>query len=566
MYKKILLASAIAAASAGAQAATWGTPAAGGISAATFSKAPIHTKEGVVNYTAAAGVQLATAPVILGASYAVNDEITFTYNVDKATGYNFPTSFRSWANSGTAKTDVENNGAITIAATRMSLQDTGDIAGQSDIIVGDTFTAADATGANADAVFTVVALTGGGTGSIDITPSIIIADEAVLTWGSTTGRYIDFGLTSSTASAATYRVTGVQAVSGTKTSTVGAQIFAPGMVVKPASLTAAGVATVSFSAKTATGTAMDTLATSATVGSAIGQYNLTIDAKLDAVVDVEQARKALVGGSPTVSSDVLGITLTTGSGVNGVLGALNTAGAVTPAAVTARVGSIDKVTHTINGDFAFADNSLTTAGITSTTLFACDGTSTVEAVASTGLSVTSVDTTIETMDCTLLKDQAAAVIPNQAFSGSSKKQWTSNSIATGTATDTWASLGAWTLNGASITAYGVPMGSAVSRFLWVNNKGTDAAVATYTAVMNGSSYGPYALGTIPGKTSMSVGGLIDTDLGARGIYIAPSSRANITVDAPVKSADVTMSASYKHNADKDRLAIETSDSVDGTAK
>jgi hypothetical protein len=565
MYKKILLASAIAAASAGAQAATWGTAAVGGISAAVYTKAPIHTKEGIVNYTAAAGVQLGTAPLVLGASYAVNDEITFTYNVDKATGYNFPTSFRSWANDGTVKTDVKIDDSSNFSNVSAITVDDGTTDGQSDIIVGDTFTAADATGATAGSTFTVTG-TGGVAGAITVTPNITILDNKVLVWGSTTGRYIDFGLTSSTASSATYRVTGVQAVSGTKTSTVGGQIYAPAMLVKPTSLAAAGVATVSFSAKTATGTAMDALATAYTVGSAIGQYNVTVDQKLDAVVDVEQARKALVGGTPTASTDVLGFTLTAGTGVDGVKGALDTSGALTSAAVTTRVGSSDKVTHTINGDFAFVDNSLTTAGITSTTALSCDGTTTVEAVATTGLAVSVVDTGIETIDCTFTKDQAAGVIPNQAFSGTSKKQWTSNAIATGTTTDTWASLGAWTLNGASITAYGVPMGSAVSRFLWVNNKGTDAAVATYTAVMNGSSYGPYALGTIPGKTSMSVGGLIDTDLGARGIYIAPSSRANITVDAPVKSADVTMSASYKHNADKDRLAIETSDSVDGTAK
>ena len=564
MYKKILLATAICAASTGAQAATWGTTAVGGISAAAFTGAVTHTDEGIVNYTAAAGVQLSTAPLVLGASYAVNDEITFTYNVEKATDYNFPTSFRSWSNSGTVKTDVVVAAAITASATRITIDD-GTTAGQTDIVVGDTFTSAVST--PAATVFTVTGLTGGGSGSIDFTPAITaIANNAAIVWGSTTVRYVDFGLTSSTATTATYRVTAVEAVSGTKQSTVGGQIYAPAILAKPVSLTAAGTATVAFSAKTATGTAMDVLATTSTIGKAIGQYNLTIDTKLDAVVDVEQARKALVGGTSTASTDVLGITITSGAGVAGQKGALSTSGVLSTAAVTAVVGSADKATHTFNGDFAFADNSLTAAGITSTTLLSCDGTATVEALNATGLSATVVDTTIETIDCTFTKDQAAAVIPNQSFSGTSKKQWTSNSLTTGTATDTWTSLGAWTLNGASITAYGVPMGSSVSRFLWINNNGTEAAVATYTAVMNGSSYGPYALSTIAGKSSASVGGLIDIDLAARGIYIAPSSRANITIDAPVKSADVTMSASYKHNADKDRLAIETSDSVDGTAK
>ena len=109
------------------------------------------------------------------------------------------------------------------------------------------------------------------------------------------------------------------------------------------------------------------------------------------------------------------------------------------------------------------------------------------------------------------------------------------------------------------------MGSAVSRFIWVNNKGATAADFTYTATMNGSSYGPYSVATVAAKTAGSLGGLIDTDLASRGIYVAPSSRANITLTAPVKAADITVSASYKHIGDADRLALETSD-TDRTAK
>jgi len=60
---------------------------------------------------------------------------------------------------------------------------------------------------------------------------------------------------------------------------------------------------------------------------------------------------------------------------------------------------------------------------------------------------------------------------------------------------------------------------------------------------------------------VSVGGLIDTDLTARSIYVAPSSRANINVSAPVKANDITMSASYKHIGDADRLGLETSDTL-----
>ena len=105
------------------------------------------------------------------------------------------------------------------------------------------------------------------------------------------------------------------------------------------------------------------------------------------------------------------------------------------------------------------------------------------------------------------------------------------------------------------------MGDAVSRFLWISNGGTGSANMKYTITMNGSSYGPYTLATVPGKTAVSIASLIDADILNRSIYVAPNSRANINVSAPVKANDITVSASYKHIGDSDRLGLETSDSL-----
>ena len=176
-------------------------------------------------------------------------------------------------------------------------------------------------------------------------------------------------------------------------------------------------------------------------------------------------------------------------------------------------------------------------------------------------------TTLSADQAILLKaDQAAKVLPITSWSGKTTVTYTPATGAATTEVYTWADLGKWTLNGATVTAYGVPMGSSVSRFLWVNNAGTADAAITYTITMNGTSYGPHSIGTVAAKSASSVAGLIDTDLVARSIYVAPSSRANITLTSQVKAADITVSAAYKHIGDADRLTIETSDSIDGTAK
>jgi len=155
---------------------------------------------------------------------------------------------------------------------------------------------------------------------------------------------------------------------------------------------------------------------------------------------------------------------------------------------------------------------------------------------------------------------AATVIPQSTYSGTSKYTYTSSGTVT-TKTITYDNLGAWTLNGASITAYGVPMGSTVSRFLWVNNKGAVAAPVTATVTTAGSSYGPYDVGSAASKTALSMSAALDAALTAAGVSLADNSRANIVFESPVKAGDITVSAAYKHIADADRLTLETSDTI-----
>jgi len=231
------------------------------------------------------------------------------------------------------------------------------------------------------------------------------------------------------------------------------------------------------------------------------------------------------------------------------------------AAVNDVMTSAQGAVTTIVGDFAYLDDAVT-AGVQNTSSGVAQTGADSVALATTGASIAVTDTTVASGTIVATVDNSEDVaMAAQSFTASTVVTYTSNSVATATKTVDHGSLGSWTLNGASVTAYAVPMGDAVSRFLWVSNGGTSAAAVDYTITMNGTSYGPYSLGTVAGKTSTSVGGLIDTDLAARGIYVAPSSRANINVSAPVKANDITMSASYKHIGDSDRLGLETSDTL-----
>jgi hypothetical protein len=254
---------------------------------------------------------------------------------------------------------------------------------------------------------------------------------------------------------------------------------------------------------------------------------------------------------------------TLNAGTDGTNAVVNGSGqlSVSQSAGTAVVATIDKVVHTVNGDWSFLDTDATTAGCQTAQITGTAGPTLT--VGTSCEKVTISDSIIADYTLTITKNVAAQVIKDQTYDGNSVYTWTSNG-STATSTTTYASLGAWTLNGASITVYGVPMGSTVDRMIWVNNKGASDATATATVMAGGSSYGPYSLGTISGMSSSSVDETIDTALTTAGVTLPANSRANIQIDAPVKSSDITVSASYKVIADNDRLALETSDTIQDT--
>jgi hypothetical protein len=591
MYRKCLLAAAIGSIAAQGNAASWQSV----FSATTTnvkSNAVTHTNQGIDGIVDTTGVATTSNLLVLGSEYAQNDLITFTVSQAARTNYSWPTSLKSLVNgdatyggAGAAvnefevKTAATANATLATLALRVTAAGNADYADNTAFVCGDQFTVGTAT--------TVYTVTGDhdtncGSGNtaknLEFLPVLaanaVVGDDIVVKKRST----VTLGLVSSTSTEAVYRVSSILTAADTATigsTTIGAMVQSPAVEVTAAGLVAAGTTgvTMSSSAKTGAGTAMDANGTAYAIAKSTDQFPLTIT-KFNGIVDVEQSSAAFTGGNSTASQDCVDFNTTAvAAGTEGNSLTLSAAGALTlDVAVNDLVATSTATTHTVNytGGFSWLDTTPATAGLQGAdfTTGSDGGLATAADTAMTKLTVTDA-TTIETGSTPLCinKSVATQTIPTGTFDGNTVYTWTNAAGTTGrTSTTTHASLGAWTLNGVSLVVYGVPMGSTVDRMIWVNNAGSTDAVLTGSFTMAGVTTSNLALGTANALTSTSIDEALDTALTAAGVTPADSSRGSLTISAPVKTADVTVSASYRVKSANDRLGIETSDSIDGTAK
>jgi hypothetical protein len=573
MQKKILASSVVLALASQVHAATWDTE----FPAASF-KAVVHTQQAIDGFAATeAGVIAPAGLLALGAEYAQNDLVTFTLSSAIRNNYAWPTSFKSIKTGTAGDTIVEVTTTIAKTASALVLElsaDNSAVELQSGkpengfIVAGDVITCA--TDATVEMrVRSVTAATATLVGEAGVAcadgADVVVKKKAQAT----------FGLVSSDATSATYRVSAIDIVAS-GTSTVGALVVTPAVQLLSTGLTANGAAgtTIAFSATTGAGTVMDSggTATSAPlkIATAADDFAITVS-KFDGVVDVEGSKLNLVGGTSTASTDTVTFAIPASVAVNG-LQFVNTAGVLTDAdAVTALKTSTDSVVHdvTYSGCFNFLDTNTATAAI--------DGLDTTgksadlviaEKADTSGCTLTATDATqIERAAgiVAIKKVTATQVFPTGTFSGKSVFTWSNKAAtpdATRTSTVTHADLGSWTLNGASVTVYGVPMASTVERMIWITNKSADPAAVTATVTLNGTATADLALGDVAGNTTTSVDEVIDTALAAAGVTPPADSRAMIVLTSPIKAADMVVSASYKVTSANDRLSLETSDSLD----
>jgi hypothetical protein len=321
--------------------------------------------------------------------------------------------------------------------------------------------------------------------------------------------------------------------------------------------------TLGYAAATSTGQAIDAGTVDTVVAEFWDQYQVAVTVKADALIDVEAERKTFAttnaaGAAHDTDEDLITVLTSTTTAYTAAL-VDETAGLA--ADLTTGADS----TITVNGDFSWMDTAA--AG------FAIDTTiGGLSATAGGGDLATGLAADAVTQSSGVAAPTATLAIQNEGSVVQTAKTYTAdvvlkwNNTATVPAqTKSFAGLaaGTWVLNGANVTAYGVPNSSAVTPFLWVQNAGTTAGEITGTASCDGATIDLGALGSATGDTNTSVGPAVQAAITADGTCGA-GSRYDVTLTVNAKADDVTITAGYKVTAADgsfDRLGLETSDSL-----
>jgi hypothetical protein len=156
------------------------------------------------------------------------------------------------------------------------------------------------------------------------------------------------------------------------------------------------------------------------------------------------------------------------------------------------------------------------------------------------------------------------ILSAQAYTADTVLNWENGSPAV-KRSKTFAGLaaGSWGLNGATISAYGIPNQASVTPFLWVQNAGATAGEISGTASCDGVTTNLGSLGTAAGNSNTRVGPAVQTVMDGVATC-AVGSRYDVTLTVNAKSTDVTINAGYRVTAadgSNDRLSLETSDSL-----
>ena len=340
-------------------------------------------------------------------------------------------------------------------------------------------------------------------------------------------------------SVATYRV---QATNGV---TEHCAVALPALEIDGASLATADKFSISTTTSTPYGVIQSVAATKL-VDVAAAELTSVVTTDFDEVVAVASARNALGAGT-----DVATFTLA------------DSGGGATVAAST----------MTVTGDFSWAAQ--TTAGVTTYPGVVVTGgqvsgavyTATSATWAMSGVGVATLTLTPPTALVTgaAYPQIGVTTLSPTTFVFSSTINYTNEeSVAVAGGDSITAGVaGAWTMDGASITAFGIPKSTSVTPFLWVQNKGTLAGDITVDVRCDGVTTSAIAAGTSAAKSNTSIGAAVKTAMDAVATCGAGSRYdADITVNAT--QANVEVLAGYKVTAadgSNDRLQLETSISL-----
>lgn len=482
------------------------------------------------DYSAQGNLQVATVagPAItttLGANYAVDDLITFTFSDDLSA---VP------ANTLTAYLQCKDAAGNTEGAT-----------GQ-------------------------VATNNGGT----VTLGILTNDANTVTYRVT-------GLT--------YAVTGAgdaatKCITSTN-STVGG-IFAMTPTFTGASVRASGATSATYSATLSNGsTAIDggqaTVSTGSVAGGNYVGNIVTMTDQFSAKIAAADALTGIIDVAPTVTGAVnRGVFTAASVTPNNNLAALSVdAFTITLAQKAAQVGpaTVRSSVTTVLGDFSWIDDKVTTdtdtavTGIDQNTVSAtCNGAAAASVVvnadsATIGCAVANFgDIVVSFNNANNVGATSPAVVQTMmegTYTASTVMTYTdlgtdgagAGAVATNTVSaGAGLAAGGFGINGSTSVVQAYPVSDAITGFLWVTNAGTADAAMSVTAVADGSVMATCELGSVAGNSLAYVTAEVEACLTAASIT-SGRTQLSITVDAP--AADINVYAGYKVDADSDRLSL-----------
>lgn len=450
-----------------------------------------------------ASTDIFTSPAItiqMGAEYAADDLMTLSFNADFDDGFNLPSTLSFYA--------------------PCAAQDAGGAGG----------TAAE----------------NGGT----ITAGLLTNDASSVTYRITT---IDYTETSAGGGA----VCDGQAVASSTVEAIAT--FTPDF--QGTTVIAAGTVTGTYSASLPNGiTAIDGGVKDIATGGAgtnklisfVDQYavDATFDDDFDGTIDVTvtPARSEFDDGD----TDILKV------------GIVETAGNVSESSADAEV-----VTLTITGDWSFiVDEDTTTEGIQSDSMVCTMGAGAdamTESYTATAITAVGAAGDVDDITCTFDNDDngdSKQVIPAGSYSTSVSIAYEDAGVdgdngaladeVDGTEVLATAAGGTWDLNGSTSTIQALPLGDAITRFVWVTNAGASSYGMSATAVGDGSTMAECSLGDVAAKSLVYVSNELDTCLDDAGL---DSARAQVTITVNAPSSEIDVYAGYKVDADDDRLSL-----------
>jgi len=321
--------------------------------------------------------------------------------------------------------------------------------------------------------------------------------------------------------------------------TDGCNMAIPVINADGASLASADTFSVSGVGSTAYGT-LESLAATKLIDVAVDNITQAVATPLNGIVDVENGRYQFTAGL----TDVVTITTTEGANTDGAADLLG-------------------ATHVLSGDFSWTKKT-SALGVVSRVGVAVSNTATAAVITDTDVTWTSAAGTV--VNAVTLTPQTGAdkvVLPATTFTLASAYTYDNGPDAAVLNGSFAAAAGAWTLNGASVTAYGIPNQAAVTPFLWVQNSGSSNGDITVDVRCDGASITGIAAGQAAAMANTTIGAAVQAGVDAAG-SCAVGSRydAVVTVNGP--AADMTVNAGYRVTAadgSNDRLSLETSDSL-----